>query len=141
MIGRADDATAFVGQVREGKKLTDSEEFQALLAQNRSILARHAERHDLSGLREIDIGSHYGDRDTAMAARKYVKERYRVPQGILFRVVSHKYAEGDVTIDLMFSLEEVPDAESITRYEFMLLDAAAKFGGDTPGWEIALKPV
>lgn len=121
--------------------MTDSEEFQALLAQNRAILARHAERHDLSGVREIDIGSRYGDRESARAARKYVKEKYQVPQGILFRVVSHKYADDDITIDLMFSLEEVPDAESITRCEFMLLDAAEKFGGETPGWEIALKPV
>jgi len=111
--------------------------YAALLEQNRDILARHTARHDLSGVRDIEIASRYLDWDTAMAARTYVVEKYRVQKEVLFRVVSRKYAADDIVINLIFGLETVPEAESITRYEIMLLDAADKFGGEVPGWEIA----
>jgi hypothetical protein len=118
----------------------ETEEHLRLLEENRSILARHATRHDLSGIHEIDIGSRYRDEDTAMAARQYVVAKYGKPKGALFWVSTRKYADGDIVIELKFSLEEVPDADAITKYELMLREAADKFGGETPGWEIAVKP-
>ena len=113
--------------------------YEELLEQNRDILARHAARHDLTGVRDIEIASRYADRDTARAARAYVVEKYGKQQDVLFRVASLKYADDDIVINLAFGLEAVPEAELITRYELMLLDAAEKFGGELPGWEIAPK--
>ena len=120
--------------------LTDHPSYQFLLSQNKDLLARLAERHDLTVVRDIEIASRYTDWDTAMEARKYVDEKYDIPRGILFRVNSLNYSDEDITIDLRFSLEEIPTAEAITRYELMLIDAAEKFGGETPGWEIEIKP-
>jgi len=123
----------------EGKRLvTEPEKYAALLEQNRNPLARHAARHDLSGPRDIEIESRYVDWDTARAARTYVVEKYGIQRKVLFRVVSLKYAADEIVINLAFGLEAVPEAELITRYELMLIDAAEKFGGETPGWEIAL---
>jgi hypothetical protein len=120
--------------------MIDSTDYEALLEQNREILARHAKHHDISDILEVDIGSRYRDRSAARAARQYVDEKYEIPKGVLFRVVSHRYSEDDINIELAFSLDIVPNAELITKYEFMLQDAAEKFGGETPGWEIAIKP-
>jgi Regulator of ribonuclease activity B len=117
----------------------ESAEYQALLIQNREILARHAERHDMSGSLDIEIGSRYQDWDTAMSAREYLVKKYGKPKSVPFHVSSRKYGDEEATIDLVFDLNSVPDAELITKYEFMLQDAAEKFGGETPGWEIALK--
>ena len=119
--------------------MTDTPEYQALLQHNRDVLTHHAKRHDLTKVCEIEIESRYSDQDTAMAARTYVVEKYGKPQSILFRVSSHKYSETEITINLAFGLDIVPDADLITKYEFMLQDAADKFGGETPGWEIKLK--
>ena len=119
--------------------MIETQEYQHLLEQNREMLASLGSRHDLAIKREIEIGSRYQDRERAREARKYVDEKYGIPQSTLFRVVTLKYSEEDITIDLKFSIEEVPTAESITKYEYMLIDAAEKFGGDTPGWEIAIK--
>ncbi|MDZ4311740.1 MAG: ribonuclease E inhibitor RraB [Cypionkella sp.] len=113
--------------------------YEDLLEQNRDILARHAARHDLNGVRDIEIASRYADWDTARAARSYVVQKYGEQQEVLFRVVSLKYAEDDIVINLAFGLEAVPEAELITRYELMLIDAAEKFGGELPGWEITPK--
>lgn len=119
--------------------MIESAVYQALLIQNRDVLARHAERHDMSATLEIEMGSRYQDWDTAMSARDYLVKKYGKPKGVPFHVSSRKYADKEVTIDLVFDLNTVPDAELITKYEFMLQDAAEKFGGETPGWEIALK--
>lgn len=113
--------------------------YEALLEQNRNILGRHAVRHDLSGVRDIEVASQYPNWDSAMAARTYVVEKYGKQQEVLFRVVSRKYAEDDIVINLTFGLEAVPGAELITRYELMLIDAAKKFDGEMPSWEIAPK--
>lgn len=110
---------------------------QELLDENKHILAKHASRHDLTMPQEIEISSRYLDRDTARAARKYVEEKYGIPQTIVFSVRSFKYSDDDITIELAFSLKAIPQAEEITKYELMLLDAAEKFGGEAPGWEIA----
>lgn len=119
--------------------MIETQEYQNLLEQNREMLASLGSRHDLTIKREIEIGSQYQDWDVAMQARKYIDEKYQLPRGVLFHVVSMKYSEDDVTIDLRFDLLEIPNAETITKYEYMLIDAADKFGGDTPGWEIAIK--
>ena len=111
----------------------------ALFEENRLVLSRLAARHDLSGIRGIEIGSRYRDWETAMMARSYIKKKYEIPRGMLFRVVSRKYSGEDTAIELAFDLEVVPDAELITKYELMLRDAAEKFGGETPGWEISPK--
>lgn len=114
-----------------------SDLYKTLLDENRIVLKRLAARHDLSGKREVEIGSRYGDLDTAVEARKYIKDKYVVPKGVLFHVMSRKYSETEKTIDLTFSLEIVVEAEMITQYEFMLHDAAERFGGEVPGWEIS----
>lgn len=116
--------------------MTEDHDFSALVEENRAVLNRLARRHDLDRICEIEISSRYEDRETARQARAYVDKKYEIPQGILFRVVSLKHSETDQTIDLAFSIEERPDAEAITRYELMLRDAAEKFGGGEPGWEI-----
>jgi hypothetical protein len=121
------------------RTVIETQEYQHLLEQNREMLASTGSRHDLAIKHEIEIGSRYQDWDVTMQARNYVDEKYQIPRGLLFSVVSMKYAEDDVTIDLRFDLLEVPDAETITKYEYMLIDAAEKFGGETPGWEIEIK--
>jgi hypothetical protein len=121
----------------KGAVLFASDLYKTLLDENRIVLKRLAARHDLSGKREVDIGSRYGDLDTAVEARKYIKDKYVVPKGVLFHVMSRKYSETEKTIDLTFSLEIVVEAELITQYEFMLHDAAERFGGEVPGWEIS----
>ncbi len=113
--------------------------YEELLEQNRDILVRHAARHDLNGVRDIEIASRYADWDTAMAARTYIVEKYGKQQEVLFRVVSRKCIEDDIVINLAFGLQAAPEAELITRYELMLIDAAEKFSGELPGWEIAPK--
>ena len=113
--------------------------YEELLEQNRDILARHAARHDLTGVRDIEIASRYADRDTARAARKYIVEKYGKEEDFTFKVASVKYTGEDEVIDLTYIIEATPDAELITRYEFRLHDAAEKFGGELPGWEMALK--
>jgi hypothetical protein len=110
--------------------------FQQLLEENRQALVKHALRHDLTKPREIEITSRYKDWDTAQSARKHIKEKYEIPQSVSFYVRSFKYSDDDITIELAFSLKTIPQVEEITQYEFMLLDAAEKFGGETPGWEI-----
>lgn len=67
----------------------------------------------------------------------YILDTYPEAKGVLFRVQSFKYSEDDILIQLAFSIDAVPDAEMITTYEFMLQDAAEKFGGETPGWEMS----
>lgn len=120
-----------------GKKtMTEDQSFEILLEENRAMLRRLASRHDLTRVLEIEIGSRYKDWDTAMAARKYVIEKYGKPDGVLFRVVSKKYSDGDKIVDLAFGLDAVPDANVLTQFEMMLRDAAEKFGGELPGWEI-----
>lgn len=116
--------------------MTDVQTYDALLAENRVTLDRLSSRHDLTRVLEIEIGSRYKDWDTAMAARKYVIDKYGKPSGILFRVVSRKYSEEEKLIDLSFGIDAVPDAELLTKYEMMLQDAADVFGGERPGWEI-----
>jgi hypothetical protein len=128
-----------LGRNAGSKTVIEGPKYEALLEENRLMLARLAERHDLGGVREIEIGSRYTEREAARYARKYVEEKYKIPQSILFRVVSRKYSEEEHYIDLAFDIDAVPDAETITRYEFMLHYAAEKFGGKTPGWEIAPK--
>ncbi len=120
--------------------MRDTPEFRALFDQNQSILDRHGQRHDLSWTREIEITTRFKDRETARNARAYVLDAYPEAEGVLFRVQSFKYSEDDTTIQLAFSIEAIPDAEIITTYEFMLQDAAARFGGDTPGWEMSATP-
>ena len=113
--------------------------YAELLEQNRDILARHAVRHDLSDVRDIEIASRYADRDTARAARTYVVEKYGEEEEFIFKVASVKYTGEDEVISLTYIIEAVPDANLITRYEFRLIDAAEKFGGELPSWEMALK--
>ena len=116
--------------------MTETVENQALLQQNRDILARHAKSHDLREAREIDISSRFRSKESARAAREYVERNYEVPSNVLFRVVSHKYTVDDIVIELAFSFHAVPEPELITNYEFILRDAAEKFEGETPGWEV-----
>lgn len=118
------------------KTMTERQSFEALLEENRAMLGRLGSRHDLARVLEIEIGSRYQNWDTAMAARKYVIEKYGKPEGVLFRVVSKKYSEDDTVVDLAFGLEAVPDANAMTQFEMMLRDAAEQFGGELPGWEI-----
>jgi hypothetical protein len=110
--------------------------FSALLAENRTILNRLSERYDLTSTQEIDVRSQFCDWDSAMSARTYVKSKHELPSGVLFRVVSRKYRKNDEIVELVFTVEAVPDPETITRLEIMLVDAAHKFGGGLPTWEI-----
>jgi hypothetical protein len=110
--------------------------YETLLQENHVALMRLGARHDLKRALEIEIGSRYKDWDTAMAARKFIVEKYGKPDGVLFRVVSRKYSEKDTVVDLAFSIQAIADAELLIRFEMMLRDAAEQFGGDAPGWEI-----
>lgn len=113
--------------------------YEELLEQNRAILARHAARHDMNGVRDIEIASRYADRDCARAARSYIVGKYGEQDTVIFRVSSVKYSADDVVINLTVDLRAAPKAELITQYEFMLIDAAERFGGELPCWEIAPK--
>ena len=119
--------------------MIDDAEAAKMLEENRLVLSRFAERHDLSGLQNIEIGSRYHDRETAMAARKYILQKYGKPDDVIFYVEEKQYSADDEVIDLRFDFRAIPNAELVTKYELMLHDAAEKFGGETPYWEIAVK--
>ena len=118
--------------------MSEVEPNDSLLFENRQMLLRLAENHDLTGSHEIEISSKFSDREAAFAAREYVVGKYGITQGTLFRVVMMKYSTYQ-TIHLAFDFVTEPSAELITKHEMMLVDAAAKFGGETPGWEIQVK--
>lgn len=119
--------------------MTEAEIYLELLEQNRTVLSRHIERHDMNDIREIIIRSQYKDWDTAMLARGYVVKKYGKQKEVRLEAASVKYAEDDVDICLKFTIWAVPEAELITRHEIMLKDAADEFGGDMPSWEISLE--
>jgi hypothetical protein len=121
------------------KTMTDDADAASLLEENRLVLSRLAERHDLSRLRTIEIGSRYQDSETAMAAREHILQKYGRQDNVIFCVAETKYSADDEVIDLRFDFRAIPNAELITKYELMLRDAAEKFGGETPYWEIAVK--
>jgi Regulator of ribonuclease activity B len=116
----------------------EKEVHNALLIENQQMLSRLAENHDLSGSHEIEISSRFPKKEGAFAAREYVEKKYGITQDILFRVLMRKYTDIQ-TIDLSFDLIAEPSAEIITMYELMLRDAAEKYGGEMPGWEIRVK--
>ena len=118
--------------------VTDDEVYNRTLADNEVLIAKFAAKHNIDGVREIEVSSRYADRETAGVARTYLKKKYAIKNEILFHVVMRKF-ETYQTIDLTFDLLEKPTAELVTKYELMLLDAAEKHGGETPGWEIRVK--
>jgi hypothetical protein len=121
------------------ERMTENSESDELRDENIRVLRRFQEEYGMSEACDIEILAPFDDKETAHKARNYVESKYDVPRDIVFRVLIRVY-ETETKIDLGFGLHEIPDADRITDFELMLVDAARAFGGGVPGWEILTKP-